>query len=42
MGMRPMIALIPLEEEVLNAPSIQMAPLLYIFPRVLSRYNSGA
>jgi len=42
MGMRPAIALIPLERDVLNAPIIQMAALLCIFPRALSGYDSGA
>jgi len=42
MGMRPVIALIPSEGDVLNAPSIQMTTLLCIFPRALSGYDSGA
>jgi len=42
MGMRPVIASIPSCGDVLNAPSIQIAALLYIFSRTLSRYNSGA
>ena len=41
MGMRPVIALIPSEGDVLNAPSIQMATLLCILLRALSRYNSS-
>jgi len=41
MGMRPPIALIPSEGDILNTFSIQMATLLCIFPRALSGYNSG-
>jgi len=42
MGMRFIIASIPSEGDVLNALSIQMAALLCILPRALSRYDSGA
>jgi len=42
MGKRPVIASISSVGEVLNTPSIQMAILLYIFPRALSGYDKGA
>jgi len=42
MDIRPTSASIPSIGEVLNAPSIQMAALLCILPRVLSEYDNGA
>jgi len=42
MGIRPASALIPSVREVLNASSIQIAVLLCILPRALSKYDSGA
>ena len=42
MGIRPAIALISSYRDVLNAPKIHMAALLYIFPKALNRYTSGA
>jgi len=42
MRMRPTIALIPSEGDVLNTPSIQMAALLCILPRALSGYDNRA
>ena len=42
MGMSPAIASSPSVGDVLNAPSIQMAALLCIFPRVFIGYERGA
>ena len=41
-GIRPAIALIPKDGDVLNAPSIQKAALLYIFLKTFRGYNTGA
>jgi len=42
MGIRPVMASSPSVGDVLNAPSIQMAALLYIFPRIFMGYERGA
>jgi len=42
MGMRPVMASIPSVGEVLNAPNIQMAALLCIFPKIFIGYERGA
>ena len=42
MGMRPVMASIPSVSEVLNAPNIQMAALLCIFPKIFIGYERGA
>ena len=42
MGIKPAIALMLSEGEVLNAHSIHMATLLCNFPNIFSRYNNGA
>ena len=42
MGIRSASASIPFVGEVLNAPSIQIIALLFILPRALSEYDSGA
>jgi len=42
MDIRPASTSIPSIREVLNAPSIQIAALLCIWPRVLSEYDNGA
>jgi len=41
MGIRPAIASIPNERDILKAPSIYMAALLCILPRVFNGYNKG-
>jgi len=40
MGMRPTIALIPFEGNILKASVIHMAALLYILPRIFGGYKS--
>ena len=42
MGVRPAITLRPSVGDVLKAPSIQMAALLCIFPRIFMWYDNGA
>ena len=42
MGIRPVIVLIPSCRDILNAPNIHIATLLYIFPKALSGYASSA
>jgi len=42
MGIRPAIALRLSVGNVLKAPSIQMAALLCIFPRIFMGYDRGA
>ena len=42
MGVRPAITSIFSKGDVLKAPSIHIAALLCILPRILSRYDKGA
>ena len=42
MGIRPVMASSPSVGDILKAPSIQMAALLYIFPRIFMGYERGA
>jgi len=42
MGMRPAMASRLSVGNVLKAPSIQIAALLYIFPRIFMGYDRGA
>ena len=42
MGIRPVMASSSSISNVLNAPSIQMAALLCIFPRIFMGYERGA
>jgi len=40
--MRPMIALMPYEGDILNAPSIHIAALLWSLPNDFRGYKRGA
>jgi len=42
MGMRPAIASIPNEGDILKAPSIHIVALFCILPRIFNGYNRGA
>jgi len=42
MGMRPAIASIPNEGDILKASSIHIAALLCILPRIFNGYDRGA
>jgi len=41
MGITPAIASMPSTEDVLKAPSIYIAALLCIFPKIFMWYNRG-
>ena len=42
MWIRPTMASIPSEGNVLNAPNIQIVALLYILPKIFIWYDKGA
>ena len=42
MEIRPAMALMPNNGDVLKAPKIQIAALLYILPNIFNRYDKGA